>query len=66
VLFAFDRSGTLRYAGGYFAHAGSIESQDEHIWAQVQHGAEPQPLPIYGCAVSAQLQRQVDPLHIVY
>jgi hypothetical protein len=66
VLFAFDRSGSLRYAGGYFAHAGSIEALDERIWSEVQRGEEPQGLPIYGCAVSARLQRQVDPLHIVY
>jgi hypothetical protein len=66
VLFAFDARGRLEYAGGYFDRPAAVTALDERIVADVRRGAEPQALPVYGCAVSAALQKTVDPLGIVY
>jgi len=66
VLFAFTRDGQLAYAGGYFDRPAAVVALDGRIISGVQHGAQPEPLPVYGCAVSPELQRSVDPLGIVY
>ncbi|PYO03416.1 MAG: hypothetical protein DMD91_01030 [Candidatus Rokuibacteriota bacterium] len=66
VLIAFDATGRLRYAGGYFAHPSTGSPLDEKIYAQLADAASPDPLPVFGCAVSARLQKSVDPLGIVY
>jgi hypothetical protein len=56
----------MRYAGGYFNHPAALFPQDAGIHAELAQGATPKPLPVYGCAVSASLQKKVDPLGIVY
>jgi hypothetical protein len=66
LLIAFDATGKLRYAGGYYSHPSTIFPLDEKIHAQLAQGAAPVPLPVFGCAVSARLQGSVDPLGIVY
>ncbi len=66
VLFAFTREGELAYAGGYFDKPAAVWALDERIVAEVQRGAPAEPLPVYGCAVSPELQKTVDPLGIVY
>ena len=66
VLLAFDAAGRMRYAGGYFSHPSAIFPQDAGIHAELVQGATPRPLPVYGCAVSPDLQKKVDPLGIVY
>ncbi len=66
VLIAFDAAGRLRYLGGYYNHPSTIFPLDEKIHAQLAQGAAPQPLPVFGCAVSPRLQDSVDPFGIVY
>ena len=66
VLAAFDATGRLRYVGGYYAHPSTVSPLDEKIYAQLATAASPAPLPVFGCAVSARLQKSVDPLGIVY
>lgn len=66
VLFAFTGDGRLAYAGGYFDKPAAVVALDERIISGVEHGGQPDPLPVYGCAVSAELQKSVDPLGIVY
>jgi hypothetical protein len=66
VLFAFARDGRLAYAGGYFDRPAAVVALDERIISEVQRGAPAEPLPVYGCAVSPELQKSVDPLGIVY
>jgi hypothetical protein len=66
VLFAFTREGRLVYAGGYFDKPAAVWALDERIIAEVRRGAQADPLPVYGCAVSPELQKTVDPLGIVY
>ncbi|HXT16115.1 MAG TPA: hypothetical protein VN706_10835 [Gemmatimonadaceae bacterium] len=66
VMLVFDVKGELRYIGGYFDRPAAVTSLDEQIRGQVLAGANPDPLPVFGCAVDARLQRKVDPLGIVY
>jgi hypothetical protein len=66
VLFAFTPDGRLVYAGGYFDKPAAAFALDERIVSDMQHGVAADPLPVYGCAVSAELQKSVDPLGIVY
>jgi hypothetical protein len=66
VLLAFDTKGQLRYAGGYYERAAALFPQDEKLQAKLAQGATPEPLPVYGCAVSRKLRDAVDPLGIVY
>jgi hypothetical protein len=66
VLIAFDSTGRLRYAGGYYAHPATITPLDEKIYAQLATGANVEPLPVFGCAVSSRLQESLNPLGAVY
>jgi hypothetical protein len=66
VLLAFDRSGTMQYAGGYFDHPSAVNSLDQKIDAELALDRRPVPLPVFGCAVSPALQERLDPLGIVY
>ncbi|HEY3740892.1 MAG TPA: hypothetical protein VGL53_13660, partial [Bryobacteraceae bacterium] len=62
VLIVFDSAGRLRYAGGYYSHPATITPLDESIYARLAAGAEVEPLPVFGCAVSVRLQKSLDPL----
>jgi hypothetical protein len=66
VLIVFDSAGRLRYAGGYYAHPATITPLDERIYAQLATGANVEPLPVFGCAVSSRLQTSLNPLGAVY
>lgn len=66
VLLLLDQSGALAYAGGYFETPATVSPQEVRLMRQLLEGTELSPLPIYGCAVSAQLQAQTDPLGIKY
>jgi hypothetical protein len=66
VLVVFDSAGRLRYAGGYYAHPATITPLDERIYAQLAAGANVEPLPVFGCAVSSRLQISLNPLGAVY
>ncbi len=59
--------GKIRYAGGYSAEPRpEAEYQDLAIWEALKAGIQPQPLPAYGCAVTAQLKRRIDPFGLKY
>jgi hypothetical protein len=66
LLVAFDAKGRLRYLGGYYNHPSTLRPLDESIGAQVANGAAPEPLPVFGCAVSPRLQDSLDPFGLVY
>jgi hypothetical protein len=66
VLVVFDAAGRLRYAGGYYAHPAAITPLDEKIYAQLAAGANVEPLPVFGCAVSPRLQKSLSPLGALY
>jgi hypothetical protein len=64
VLIMFNRAGKLRYAGGYYAHPATIHPMDERLHAQLAAAGKIEPLPVFGCAVSARLQKALDPLNL--
>jgi hypothetical protein len=66
VMIVFDSTGRLRYAGGYYAHPAAIAPLDEKIYARLETGAEVEPLPVFGCAVSSRLRKSLNPLGVAY
>ena len=56
----------LRYLGGYYDRPGSTQSYEKEIIEAVLTRKIPKSLPVYGCAVSQDLQKIIDPLSILY
>jgi hypothetical protein len=65
LFFAVAPDGTVPYLGGY-SERSQGEPRDAEILARVTRGAHPDPLPLFGCAVSRDLQARVDPFGIKY
>jgi hypothetical protein len=66
LLVVADGDGRLRYQGGYSGHAQGADLQDLQIIRAALAEAETRSLPLFGCAVSRELQRALDPLGIKY
>jgi hypothetical protein len=64
VLIVMSSAGELQYVGGYYAHPATTIPLDERIYTQLAAGTEPQPLPVFGCAVSPRLQQSLTLLHL--
>jgi hypothetical protein len=62
ILVVLAPSGEVRYAGGYTAHKQALFPRDREIVASLRAGTDVAPLPIFGCAVSAELERTINPL----
>ena len=56
----------LGYVGGYYETPATVHPRDQEILPRVLAGETVEPLPLYGCAVSPDLQRALDPLGIKY
>lgn len=54
------------FVGGYTARKQGLAYEDLHVLEQLQQGAQPAPIPIYGCGVSTSLQTALDPFSIKY
>jgi hypothetical protein len=65
LLLVIDPQGRVAYSGGYSTRAGG-EPRDSEILAALQGGGRPEALPLFGCAVSRELQRKLDPLGMKY
>ncbi|MEZ5977587.1 MAG: hypothetical protein R3F34_05145 [Planctomycetota bacterium] len=66
LLVVVDPSGAVRYAGGYRARRDAFGVEDLAILDRLRDGAEVEPLPIFGCGVSATVQASVDPFGLKY
>jgi hypothetical protein len=66
LLLVVDPEGTVRYAGGYTARQQGLDYQDLTILARLREHGGRERLPAYGCAVSRELQDQLDPLGVKY
>ncbi len=64
LLVVIDPAEAVRYVGGYTARKQAAEDRAEAVIAAVRRGEAVAPLPVFGCAVSAALQRQLDPLGV--
>jgi hypothetical protein len=56
VLVVIDPTGAARYCGGYTARKRGPDIRDLEILRATRGGTPPAPLPVYGCAVAAQLK----------
>ncbi|HEY3804246.1 MAG TPA: hypothetical protein VGL61_16630 [Kofleriaceae bacterium] len=64
VLIVMSPEGELAYVGGYNRHKQSAAYEDAAIVADVRARHDVAPLPVFGCATSARLANEVDPLHL--
>ena len=65
LLVVADPSGHVRYVGGYGDRKQSPVLRDVEIAARIARGDAVDPLPLFGCAVSASLRSSVDPLGVL-
>jgi hypothetical protein len=65
-LLVGDRSGEVRYAGGYTVRSGSNQIEDTDIIDKLEAGRAMAALPVFGCAVSSRVQQAIDPLGLKY
>lgn len=66
LLVVASPSGDIRYRGGYTTRPSSTEVHDVEIIRDARTATPPESLPLFGCAVSRELQRALDPLGIKY
>jgi hypothetical protein len=64
-LVVWRPDGTAAYRGAY-APRPQMDPIDLDLLAEVREGTAPEPMPIFGCAVSRGLQLRLDPLRIKY
>ncbi len=64
LMIVDDAHGVIRYAGGYTSRKQGLDYQDQAIVHQLLSGAEVDPLPLFGCAVSQRLKQMVDPFRL--
>ena len=65
-ILALKEGKIFRYLGGYYDRPGSTLSHEKAIIKAVLAQQTPKSLPVYGCAVSDDLQNIIDPLSILY
>jgi hypothetical protein len=66
LLVVAGQSDTPAYVGGYTTRKQGLEVEDVRIARDVARGVPTVLLPLFGCAVSEQLQRLLDPLGLKY
>lgn len=65
VLVLRSPEGRLMYSGAY-AEKRSAPPRDVELLARARAGEAPETLPLFGCAVSRELQSRTDPLDLKY
>lgn len=61
-----DPNGELRYIGGYTERKRGLAIRDLEIMHSLRHSEQVGALPLFGCAVSQQLQQILDPMGLKY
>lgn len=64
VLVVVDRNDAVLYEGGYTDRKQAFALEDRRIVREALEGHAPAPLPVFGCAVSAKLDRERNPMRI--
>jgi hypothetical protein len=62
LLLVLGPDGAVRYSGGYTDRKQGPVIRDRAILAELMSQKETRELPVFGCAVSRELQRLLDPL----
>ena len=66
LLLILAPDGSLAYAGGHTDRKRGFAIQSDALLERLRAGEEVEPLPVFGCGVSRDLQRQLDPLGLKY
>lgn len=66
LLVVANGSKKIVYSGGYTARKQGPNIQDTTILTALANGNSPKNLPVFGCAVSEELQALLDPLKLKY
>ena len=64
LFVVLSAAGEVRYAGGYTERKQALFPRDREIVAALRAGDEVTPLPVFGCAVSNELKRTINPLRL--
>ncbi len=64
VMVVSDPSNVVRYLGGYTDRKQGVVIRDQSILRDLQGGKSVAALPLFGCAVSAELKASLDPLKL--
>ncbi len=56
--------GSIRYSGGYTSAKQGPEPKDLELFSEIQSRGIATALPIFGCAVSAELRALINPLRL--
>lgn len=62
LMVVVDPTNAVRYLGGYSERNPTAKLRDEEIFGQLAKGETPATMPVFGCAISKNLQESVDPL----
>lgn len=65
IMVVHRPDGSIAYTGAYAARR-NLPPQDLDILTRTRSGEAVAPFPLFGCAVSQALQRQMDPLNLKY
>ena len=63
MLIIHRPDGSVGYQGAY-APRRTMAPEDQSLLAAVRKGEAPEPYPLFGCAVSRELKREMDPLKL--
>lgn len=66
LLAVMDPAGAVRYLGGYTHRKQGTVFEDVHLVNALISSNAVSELPLFGCAVSRQLQRLLDPMKLKY
>lgn len=66
LLVVTNEKGEIIYSGGYTSRKQGLGIQDVSIIASIISGKHVESLPVYGCAVSKELQAILDPFRLKY
>jgi hypothetical protein len=66
MMVVVDPKGRTRYSGGYTSRKQVLDIQDREIMDRLLAEEEVDALPVFGCAVSRQLQSITDPFGLKY
>lgn len=66
LLLIVSPEGHLRYSGGHTARKQGLDYRDRALLARLRGSEDVSALPLFGCAVSRQLQAYLDPIGLKY
>jgi hypothetical protein len=66
LLVVMNPEGSILYSGGYTERKQGADIKDVALLEGAMAGVPARELPLFGCAVSRELQQQIDPFGLKY